>query len=111
MPVIVLTFSFLKKKCQILYFLNKFFFKSPRNLSDKMRSFRLKSVEVLNHLFEIGPGTGSDLISININRGRDHAIPPYMSYRKMCNLYTTKKFSGLVDHTQDVRELLAETYE
>lgn len=72
---------------------------------------RLKSVEVLNHLFEIGPGTGSDLISININRGRDHAIPPYMSYRKMCNLYTTNKFSGLVDHTQDVRELLAETYD
>uniref|UniRef100_K1QGI2 Peroxidasin-like protein n=1 Tax=Magallana gigas TaxID=29159 RepID=K1QGI2_MAGGI len=72
---------------------------------------RLKSEEVLNHLFEIGPGTGSDLISININRGRDHAIPPYMSYRKMCNLYTTNKFSGLVDHTQDVRELLAETYD
>ena len=71
---------------------------------------RFKTEDIINHLFEVGAGTGSDLISININRGRDHGIPPYMNYRKMCNLYTTTRFSGLSDHSPELRELLSETY-
>ncbi|XP_056003153.1 chorion peroxidase-like isoform X2 [Ostrea edulis] len=71
---------------------------------------RFKSVEVSNHLFEIGQGTGSDLVSTNINRGRDHALPPYMEFRKMCKLYTTNKFSRLVDHSPKNRILLSQVY-
>jgi peroxidase len=68
-------------------------------------------VEVTNHLFETEKGDGSDLISLNINRGRDHGIPPYMEYRKMCGLSTPKKFSGLVDHNKKTRKLLRLVYE
>jgi hypothetical protein len=54
--------------------------------------WRLKSVEVTNHLFETEKGHGSDLIALNINRARDHGVPPYMEYRKMCGLATSNTF-------------------
>jgi hypothetical protein len=73
--------------------------------------YRYKTVEVSNHLFEISNGRGNDLISTNINRGRDHGLPPYMEYRKMCKLHTTNRFSGLIDHSPQNRILLSKVYE
>lgn len=29
---------------------------------------------------------GTDLIARNVQRGREHGIPPYAAYRKVCNL-------------------------
>ncbi|XP_062579240.1 peroxidasin homolog, partial [Saccostrea cucullata] len=64
-----------------------------------------KSYEVTRHLFETGPGNGIDLAAINIQRGRDHGIPPYNFWRMVCGLEPatsiTSGTGGLVDHPGD----------
>lgn len=51
--------------------------------------------EVTNHLFETeeGVGKGFDLISLNIQRARDHGIPPYNDFREHCGLKRIESFS------------------
>lgn len=53
--------------------------------------------EVTNHLFEDSakPFSGMDLISLNIQRARDHGIPPYNEYRAKCNLTRAQTFDDL----------------
>lgn len=49
-----------------------------------------------NHLFQT-PGFefGMDLASINIQRGRDHGLPPYVRWREPCSLSPIKSFEDL----------------
>ncbi|XP_071119087.1 peroxidasin-like [Haliotis cracherodii] len=37
---------------------------------------------IIDHLFEntFGPGASLDLVALNIQRGRDHGLPPYMDF-------------------------------
>ncbi|XP_075217867.1 peroxidase-like protein 3 [Lycorma delicatula] len=53
--------------------------------------------EVTNHLFERKsvPFSGMDLISLNIQRARDHGVRGYNFYRKACNMTQAKDFKDL----------------
>lgn len=53
--------------------------------------------EVTNHLFEKPkePFSGMDLVSLNIQRARDHGITGYNKYRVKCNLSEAKTFRDL----------------
>lgn len=54
------------------------------------------SEELTNHLFQTPSFPfGMDLASINIQRGRDHGIPPYVQWREPCGLSAIKSFDDL----------------
>ncbi len=49
-----------------------------RFIEDDLTNFLFENVE--------GPGEGSDLMARNIQRGRDHGLPPYNDFREFCGL-------------------------
>lgn len=52
--------------------------------------------ELSNHLFQFSDlPFGMDLSAINIQRGRDHGLPPYTSWREPCGLTAVKSWKDL----------------
>ncbi|XP_008555718.1 chorion peroxidase [Microplitis demolitor] len=52
--------------------------------------------EVTNHLFKkVGAKFGMDLVSFNMQRGRELGIPSYMEFRKLCGLPVAHTFDEL----------------
>ncbi|XP_046554848.1 peroxidase mlt-7-like [Haliotis rubra] len=56
------------------------------------------SPEITDHLFPDGHRS-MDLASLNIQRGRDHGIPPYTAYRKFCGKPSVTSFDSLINTT------------
>ncbi|KAK2576901.1 hypothetical protein KPH14_005526 [Odynerus spinipes] len=59
--------------------------------------------QLTRHLFEdpmnnISVPCGLDLVSLNIQRGRDHGLPGYTKWREYCNLGKPESFVDLIGH-------------
>ncbi|KAF6034053.1 hypothetical protein EB796_007635 [Bugula neritina] len=69
------------------------------------------SEEVKNRLFEKSfNGNGLDLTAVNMQRGREHGLPTYNSWRKFCGLNAVT-FDYMPDHTDQQRRKFAQTYD
>jgi hypothetical protein len=51
-------------------------------------------MKVKNELFADGV-MGTDLVAINLQRGRDHGLPSYVHFRRVCNVGDASSFADL----------------
>ncbi|OCT81192.1 peroxidasin isoform X1 [Xenopus laevis] len=79
----------------------------------KMRvTSQLLNTELTEKLFSMAHAVALDLAALNVQRGRDHGIPPYHDFRVFCNLSTVQTFEDLRNEIKnpDVREKLKRLY-
>ncbi|XP_071157643.1 salivary peroxidase/catechol oxidase-like [Mytilus edulis] len=75
-----------------------------------MKSDRFFQPEVRNKLFKM-EGTSHDLAARNIQRGRDHGLPDYNSWRRFCGLIPVKFCDDIiVDHDKESSDKIKELY-
>uniref|UniRef100_A0A8C8EQS7 Peroxidase n=1 Tax=Oncorhynchus tshawytscha TaxID=74940 RepID=A0A8C8EQS7_ONCTS len=82
-------------------------------VAGKMRvSTQLLNTELTERLFSMAHSVALDLAAMNIQRGRDHGIPPYNDYRTFCNLTSAQSFDDLRNEIKNpqVREKLQRLY-
>ncbi|XP_046572567.1 myeloperoxidase-like isoform X1 [Haliotis rubra] len=69
------------------------------------------SQEVTDHLFPDADGNSLDLAALNIQRGRDHGLPPYTHWRRFCGVPDVTSIADLVStHTAASVSQLATVY-
>ncbi|CAG0892259.1 unnamed protein product [Darwinula stevensoni] len=71
------------------------------------------TTEVTEHLFETPTQSfGMDLVSLNLQRSRDHGVRGYNEYRQLCGLGRASNFSGFAPQIDNhMIEDIAHTYE
>ncbi|XP_053565707.1 peroxidasin homolog isoform X2 [Bombina bombina] len=82
-------------------------------IAGKMRvPSQLLNTELTEKLFSMAHTVALDLAAINIQRGRDHGIPPYHDFRVYCNLSSVNNFEDLKNEigNPDIREKLKRLY-
>uniref|UniRef100_A0A9L0TF86 Lactoperoxidase n=2 Tax=Equus TaxID=9789 RepID=A0A9L0TF86_HORSE len=82
-------------------------------VAGKMRvPSQLLNTELTERLFSMAHTVALDLAAINIQRGRDHGIPPYHDYRVYCNLSSAHTFEDLKNEIKnpEIREKLRRLY-
>uniref|UniRef100_A0A4W3HC24 Peroxidasin n=1 Tax=Callorhinchus milii TaxID=7868 RepID=A0A4W3HC24_CALMI len=72
----------------------------------------LLNTELTERLFSMAHTVALDLASMNIQRARDHGIPPYNDYRVFCNLSSAHEFEELKNEIKDpqIRQRLRNLY-
>ncbi|XP_059055424.1 peroxidasin [Achroia grisella] len=68
--------------------------------------------ELTEKLFYSAHAVALDLAAINIQRGRDHALPPYTKWREVCNMTEVNSFDDLASEitNKTVRDKLEKLY-
>ncbi|CAB4020427.1 AGAP007237-PB [Paramuricea clavata] len=66
---------------------------------------RILSSGVTRHLFERENSPGLNLAAINIQRSRDHGIPGYNHFRKLCGLKNAKTFADTKNEIRDPKNI------
>ncbi|KAJ7988928.1 hypothetical protein DPEC_G00314270 [Dallia pectoralis] len=82
-------------------------------VAGKMRvTTQLLNTELTERLFSMAHAVALDLAAMNIQRGRDHGVPPYNDYRTFCNLTSAQSFDDLRNEIKNpqVREKLQRLY-
>uniref|UniRef100_A0A673VJC2 Peroxidasin like n=1 Tax=Suricata suricatta TaxID=37032 RepID=A0A673VJC2_SURSU len=70
------------------------------------------SLEPTEQLFRSARSVALDLAATNIQRGRDHGLPPYADFRVFCNLSSVESFEDLQNEIKDagIRQKLEKLY-
>ncbi|XP_010180039.1 PREDICTED: peroxidasin homolog, partial [Mesitornis unicolor] len=82
-------------------------------VAGKMRvPSQLLNTELTERLFSMARTVALDLAAMNIQRGRDHGIPPYHDFRVYCNLSSAQTFEDLKNEIKnpEIREKLRRLY-
>ncbi|XP_077302328.1 peroxidasin [Arctopsyche grandis] len=68
--------------------------------------------DLTEKLFQVAHAVALDLAAMNIQRSRDHAIPPYTEWRRVCNMSQVETFDDLSQEISDagMRRKLQELY-
>ena len=73
---------------------------------------QVMNTELTNRLFQMAHDIALDLAALNIQRGRDHALPGYNNWRQYCNLPIASTFDDLSNEirNEEIREKLKKLY-
>ena len=81
-------------------------------VKSRQATHQLFNTELTERLFEMAHTVALDLAALNIQRGRDHGLPTYNSWRQFCNMTVAEKFDDLKDEIKNetLRQRLSKTY-
>ncbi len=69
------------------------------------------NTELTEHLFEMLHAIALDLAALNIQRGRDHALPGYNDWRLLCNMTNATTFDDVAEEiSKELRDKLEDLY-
>uniref|UniRef100_V9IF57 Peroxidasin n=1 Tax=Apis cerana TaxID=7461 RepID=V9IF57_APICE len=61
------------------------------------------NTELTEQLFRTAHAVALDLAAMNIQRGRDHALPSYLEWRRFCNMSHVETFEDLVGEIRSAK--------